>query len=139
MKKIVLFCGLIMVLFVTGCENTDEVICTQKMSGIRVDMIMTFVDNKMDTMKYKYFADLTNYSDEQVNEIEKQDVCANAQNVLGSYSGAVKNCMKEFVNRTLTVTAEFDLDKLPGVQPGHRDTKEQSIASLEQQGYKCEK
>ena len=139
MKKLYLFGGLfIAILMVTGCSGNDEVVCTQSVSGIKIDMIMNFKNEKLDAMGLRYTLDLTNYSDEQISQIEGQDTCSNVQSSMGTYGNAIRNCKKNLENKKLYVTADFDIDKLPGAENGERDSKEQAIKGLEAQGYKCE-
>ena len=138
MKKLYLFGTLLVVaLFITGCGKKDEVVCTQSVSGVKVDMIMSFKDDKLDTMGVNYSMDLSNYSDDQVKQIESQNLCSSVQAAMGTYGTAFTNCKQSLENKKLLVTADFDIEKLPGASNGQRDTKEQAIKGLESQGYKC--
>lgn len=140
MKKLYLFGTLLVVaLLVTGCGSKNEVVCTQSVSGVKVDMIMNFKDDKIDTMGVKYSMDLSNYSDDQVKQIESQNLCSSVQTAMGTYGTAFTNCKQKVENKNLLVTADFDIQKLPGAINGQGDTKEQAIKGLESQGYKCTK
>ena len=139
MRKVLLFSILLIALFITGCSKKDEVVCTQNVSGVKVDMIMSFKENKIDTMGLKYTMDLNSYSDEQIKQIGAQNLCSSVQTAMGTYGNAFKNCKQNMSNKNLVITADFDIDKLPGAENGTRDSKEEAITGLENQGYKCEK
>ena len=138
MKKLGLLCALFVIaLLVTGCKGKDEVVCTQSVSGVKVDMTMDFTDNKLNSMGLKYSMDLSSYSDEQVKQVENQNLCSNVKIAMGSYGNAFKNCKQNMSNKNLVITADFDINKLPGAQDGEKDSKEAAIKGLESQGYKC--
>ena len=140
MKKLYLFGTLLVVaLFITGCGKKDEVVCTQSVSGVKVDMIMSFKDDKLDTMGVNYSMDLSNYSDDQVKQIESQNLCSTVQESMGTYKDAFTNCKQSLNGKKLEITADFILEKLPGYSKDKKETMEESIKQLEDQGYKCEK
>ena len=136
MKKVCLFTTLVAILLlVTGCGK-NEVVCTQSVSGVKVDMILNFNGDKVDAMGLKYTMDLSNYSDAQVDAIKSQNLCSTVQAAMGTYSTAFTNCKQNMENKNLVITADFDLEKVPGMKEDN-STKEEIIKSLESQGYKC--
>ena len=139
MKKLYILSALLLALFITGCGSKSEVVCTQSVSGVKVDMIMTFKEDKLDTMGVKYSMDLSNYSDDQVKQVESQNLCSAVQAAMGTYGVAFNNCNQKMESKSLLVTADFDIEKLPNAQSGQRETKDQAIKELEQQGYTCTK
>ena len=124
MRRVLLVSILLIALFVTGCGNSNEVVCTQSVSGVKIDMIMSFKEDKLDTMGLKYSMNLEDYSDEQIKQIGEQNLCSSVKNAMKTYVDAFKNCKQNIDNKNLVITADFDIDKLPGSEKGKRDSKE---------------
>ena len=101
-------------------------------------MILNFKDDKIDAMGLKYTMDLSNYSDAQISAISAQNLCTTVQAAMGTYSQAFTNCKQNMEDKNLVITADFDLDKVPGAKEDN-STKEEILKSLETQGYKCGK
>ena len=138
-KKIVFLSALIAILLLTGCENTKRVVCSQKVSTVYVDMIMDFKDDIIDSMGLKYKMDLSEYSDYQIDLIKSQNLCESVKQYMGTYSNAFTNCKTDMQGKELVITADFDIDKIPGAEDGKRDNIDDAIKQLESQGYKCQK
>ena len=137
MKKICLFTTLVAILLlVTGCGSKNELVCSQSVSGVKVDMILNFKDDKVDAMGLKYTMDLSNYSDAQISAISAQNLCSTVQAAMGTYSSAFTNCKQKMENKDLIITADFDLAKIPGGTEVN-STRDEIVKSLESQGYKC--
>jgi len=139
MKKIGLFSLLFICLLLVGCSSTKRVVCNQKVSVIDVDMIMDFKDDVISYMGLKYTMDLSSYSDEQINLIKEQNICDTVKQSMSAYADAFTNCKQNIDNKKLLVTADFDIDKIPGSAEGKKESMDQAIKELEAQGYTCNK
>ena len=139
MKKVVLFSALFLALLLTGCSSTKRVVCSQKVATVDVDMIMDFKNDVISYMGLKYTMDLSEYSDDQIKEVESRDLCVNVKAAMSTYKDAFKNCKQGMQGKELVITADFDIDKLPGASSGKKVSMEDAIKSLETQGYKCQK
>lgn len=140
MKKVLLFSTLIaLLLIVTGCSNSKRVICNQKVSVVDVDMLLDFDNDVLSGMGLKYTMDLSSGTDEQIKEFESQNLCSTVQESMGTYKDAFTNCKQSLNGKKLEITADFILEKLPGYSKDKKETMEESIKQLEDQGYKCEK
>ena len=140
MKKLCFFSVLLVItLLVTGCGNTKRIVCSQKVSIVDVDMIIDYKDDKLSAMGLKYSMDLSSYTDDQIKQVTSQNLCSTVQAAMSTYSNAFTNCKQSLNGKTVVITADFILEKLPGYQSGVDEKMEDAIEGLEAQGYKCEK
>ena len=140
MKKLYFFSALLIVtLLVTGCGSSKRIVCSQKVSIVDVDMIIDYENDKLSAMGLKYTMDLSDYNDEQINQVTSQNLCSSVQAAMSTYSDAFTNCKQNMEGKTLVITADFILEKLPGYQKGVDEKMEDAIKGLEAQGYKCTK
>ena len=140
MKKLYFFSALLVVtLLVTGCGNSTRVVCSQKVSIVDVDMIIDYEDDKLSVMGLKYTMDLSTYTEEQIKQVTSQNLCSNVQAAMSTYSDAFTNCKQNLNGKSVVITADFILEKLPGYQSGATEKMEDAIKALEAQGYKCTK
>lgn len=141
MKKYLFVIGLACLLVLTGCGKKEEkrLICTQKVLTVNVDMIADFKEDSLDYLGLKYTMDLSEYNDEQIDAVAKQDMCTSVKASM-SASGlgeAFTNCKQGVNNKMLEITADFDLDKMVGDDLSRKTSVEEAIKELEKQGYTC--
>lgn len=160
MKKILLFSTLFVALLLTGCGNdsgntnglngivttptptvapstSKRLLCEQKVQTVDVDMIADFEKDELTYLGLKYEMDLSGYTDVQINAIRAQDMCGTVKASMQGYTNAFTNCKQSVVNKTLLITADFDLDKLIESNLSRKTSIELAKAELEKQNYSC--
>ena len=153
MKKILLFSMLLLAIVLTGCgSNTNNqnsggndepvlagkrLVCSQKVQTVDVNMIADFKENELTYLGLKYEMDLSGYTDVQIKAIGEQDMCSTVKKSMSSYTDAFTNCKQKLENKTLLITADFDLDKLVGADISKNTSIDVAKASLEKQNYSC--
>ena len=68
------------------------------MSGVDITFNVGFDGNTITTMDFAYDMDLSNFSDEQIALLEKQDFCATVKSAMSTYKDAFTNCEKNIKN-----------------------------------------
>ncbi len=159
MKKVLLFSIACVALLLTGCSGKGEsngsngntatptptptpvpvqrLVCSQNVQSVIVNMIADFDNDELTYLGLKYEMDLSAYSDAQINAIKAQDMCGTVKASMQSYTNAFTNCKQGVENKSLLITADFDLDKLASGGLSEKTTLAEAKKELEKQGYKC--
>ena len=142
MKKLLLSClAMALALIMTGCgkdEITDRLVCTQKASGVDVELTTNFQGNKIYDMDLRYAMDLSDYSSVQIDAIKAQDFCTIVKNAMLGYKDAFNNCKQNFENKELVITSKIDIKKVSATAGVKEEGSiEEAKDGLEAQGYKC--
>lgn len=141
MKKIFLFTLLFIALFITGCGSDGgsgkKLVCNQKVQTVDVNMIADFNGDELTYLGLKYGMDLSEFTDYQIELIAGQDMCATVKTSMAQYTNAFTNCKQNVENKTLIITADFDLDKLMTGDIKKEAKIEDVKTALEKQNYKC--
>ena len=158
MKKILLFSVLFVALLLTGCDSKKDeeivtptstpsptpvpvvgkrLVCSQKVQTVDVNMIADFESETLTYLGLEYKMDLSEYSSAQIDAIKKQDMCSTVAKTMQSYTYAFTNCKQSVTNKTLLITADFDLDKLTGSDLSDKDSIDTAKSELEKQNYSC--
>ena len=150
MKKICLVAvAIFMTLLVSGCGKQQKLSCVQKTEMVSVKFNVGLNGKIIKDMDFHYDLDLSQYNDEQIAAIEKQDFCATVKDSMSQYKEAFKKCEHKVVNKSLaasafgkkgknlTVSAELDVDKIAKNTLEKMTSVETAKSELEAQGYKC--
>ncbi len=141
MKKVLLFGIMFAVVFLTGCQKTTRLVCSQSVTSsgleVSVDMIADFGEEELVYLGLEYGMDLSAYTDAQVDLINKQDMCSSVKANMSSYAEAFTNCKQSVSNKKLKITADFDLDKLMNSGLSRKTNADEAKTVLEKQGYTC--
>ena len=143
----VIFCGLLLV----GCSKgkTDiggnnknisydkKLVCTQKVLTVNVELNTYFKSNSINGMDMKYTMDLSGYDDTQIKAIGAQDYCTIVKNSMVGFEKAFTNCKQNTNNKELLITADFDIDKITGMEVGRNEDISQVKSEMESVGYSC--
>ena len=125
-------------LIVTGCKaKSSKMVCTQTNNGVDITFNIGFKGNIIDSMDFNYDMDLSNFSDEQIALLEKQDFCATVKSAMSTYKDAFTNCEKNIDNKHLKVSAVLSVDKISKSIIDKMATPEKTKTELEKEGYKC--
>lgn len=140
MKKIAFIGMLIIMLFITGCGNTiktQKLVCNQKIKTIEVNMIADFKNNEITYFGLEYIMDLSGISDSQIDLVNKKDMCQVVKTSISQYTDAFNNCKQAKENKTIKVTADFDLGKIIDTNSKEEATIEAFKEKLEKENYSC--
>lgn len=143
MKKMLLACLLFGTVFLTACGNDNvvkgrkELVCSQKVSVVDIDMIADFNDDKIESLELKYTMDLSSYSDEQISAISGQNMCSSVKSAMSDYTDAFTNCKQNIENKILVITADFDINKMGGADITSKTNIEDAKKAFESQNYTC--
>ena len=138
MKKVLLCCvTCACILLLAGCGEKAKLNCKMSVSGVDIDLNAGFAGNKLESMNLKYFMDLGDYSDTQVDAIKGQDFCTSVKNVMGVLKESFSNCKQNIEDKKLNVTADFDLDKIDKNQLSKMQSPDDAKKDLEKIGYTC--
>ncbi len=139
MKKGILFSvAVVCLLLLAGCGNSKSKLnCKMTVSGVDIDLNVGFTGNNIDAMDLKYYMDLSSYSDIQVDAIKKQDFCNSVKNVMGDLKESFSNCKQNVEDKKLSVTADFDIDKISDDKKKKMQSPDDAKNDLEKTGYKC--
>lgn len=129
---------LCMVLCLTGCGSKDsKILCTQTANGVDVNFNIDFKGNVITSMDVAYNMDLSSYNDLQIEAIEKQDFCESVKSAFGEYEAGFENCKQNITNKKLNVSADLNVDKLPGNVLDRMGSPKATKEEIEKQGYTC--
>ena len=127
MRKAWLFSILFITLIITGCSNTQKLVCSQKIQNIDVNMTGEFEGDKLLRLELKYIMDLSQYTDVQINDIKSQDMCAIVKASMATYADSFTNCKQKLDKKNLIITG--DIKKEANV--------EEFKSGLEKLNYSC--
>ena len=140
MKKVAFLGILIITLFLTGCGNnvkTQKLICNQKKKTIDVNMIADFTDGEITYFGLEYSMDLSGISDSQIDLVNKKDMCQVVKTSISQYTDAFKNCKQAKENKTIKVTADFDLEKIINTDSKEKATMAALKEKIEKEDFSC--
>jgi len=113
MKKSRVLLGFVLIsmsLLLQGCFNTKTLECKEINGNNSAELILKYRNDKLYSMKAYYKMDLSSYSDEQIEEIKKEDTCDEiSRSILGI---AAKTCNKNISSKLLTIDIEADISKI---------------------------
>ena len=114
MKKTVIFVlSVFMIICLSACgKKTQKLVCTQNVDGVDRTINVVFEGDKVKTMDFSYTSDLSEYTDEQLEVIKKQDYCTSIKNAMSDYSEAFSNCKNNIGDKKLSITANLDVSKI---------------------------
>ena len=139
MKKVVLLSALVIALFTTGCSSKKELVCTQALQGVSVDMILGYENDKLLSLGFKEEIDLSSYSDSDIDAVMAQDYCPIAKQSIGQLADAFINCKQSKSGKKLILTGEFDIEKIPTTEENITKSMDEAAKELEKQGFSCKK
>ncbi|MBE6160858.1 MAG: hypothetical protein E7158_01375 [Firmicutes bacterium] len=137
MRKSKILVVALVVLLTTGCGKETKLVCKQTASGVDVTFNIGFKGNEVKTMDFKYDMDLSDYTDKQIETVEKQDFCELVKSSMDEFSDAFKNCEKKVEDKHLFVTSDLEVDKIAKDEKDKMGSPEDTKKELEKQGYKC--
>ena len=139
MKKTVIFVlSVFMIICLSACgKKTQKLVCTQNVDGVDRTINVVFEGDKVKTMDFSYTSDLSEYTDEQLEVIKKQDYCTSIKNAMSDYSEAFSNCKNNIEDKKLSITANLDVSKIAKSTLDKMTSIESSKESLEASGYTC--
>ena len=117
--------------------SKQEVVCTQKASGVDIEMVTELTGNKVTGIDFTWSMDLSGYNDAQINIVKNQDFCTTVKQSMTGYSNAFENCRQTIYNKALIITAEINIDKVDDASIRNSTTASEIKAGLEQVGYTC--
>lgn len=135
MKKGLIFVVLFaMVIVLTGCgKKASTLTCNMKVSSVDVELQANFTGKKVTAMSMKYDMDVSNYSDNTIETIAKQDYCSTVQKSMSQFT--LVGCAQKVENKHLIVTSGIDMDKI--AKSDLVGSPEETKKELEGQGYTC--
>ena len=140
MKKIFVFViALFMVISLSACGKKEQkLMCKQLIDGVNVSLNVDFKGNMIQNMDFAYYSDLTEYKDDVIETLKKQDFCEVIKGSMPDYAEAFRDCKYTVQNKELNITAGFDVDKIAKTELDKMGSIEAGKESLEASGYTCE-
>ena len=148
MRKI-LFALPTIVILLTGCKKIEDalmttvdenieqrLVCSQKFENVDASMNAIFKGDELTYFGITYQMDLSSHKDKEIEVMKKQDMCAVVKKSVSTYTNAFTNCKQSLDDKSLVITADFDIDKIGSedkIKPDLNDIKE----GLESQNYSC--
>lgn len=125
-------------LLLSGCNSQKaKLVCKQAVSGVDITLNVGFKGKVVDTMDLLYEMDLSKYSDIQIEAVGKQDFCNIVKGAMSQYKEAFTDCNQNISNKKLSVSADFDVDKIAKNTLDKMGTPEDTKNELEKQKYTC--
>lgn len=123
------------VTLLTGCGGKKELSCSMDTNGATAELNLTFEGKKYESSNIKVKMDLSEYTDEQVEAIEKENLC---DTLAQSFNFDSASCKQTVENKELVINADYDIVKSFGSEEELKDlTPENSKEELEKAGYTC--
>ena len=139
MKKgtLILVIYITCLLLSTGCASKSTLKCTKNSNGVDTDFNVYFMGNKIENMDLKYFMDLSSFNDSQIDIMKNQDLCSGLKEDMAEFKESFSNCKQNIEDKKLSITADFDINKISNEKLGKMQNPEAAKTDLEKTGYKC--
>ena len=138
MKKMgLVLVAVLMLVLVAGCGKKQTLSCTQTPEGYIIEFNIGFKGNMVETMDYKYDADLSAYNDSDIETLGKNDFCSSIKDSMEDYKDAFENCKQQIANKHLLLTAELNVDKIAKNTFEKMGSINDAKKELEAQGFAC--
>lgn len=132
------FIILLFLLFLTGCGKKQKLECIIDSNELTTEIVFNYNNNKINSIYLKYIYNLEKYDDKNMESFEKQNYCTIVDESSDIFKGAIKKCSQDINNKTLSVDAEININKINS-NSFNKDSSINNVKNnFEQSGAFCE-
>jgi len=121
----------------TGCNSKTILKCNKSAENFERYFNLSFTGNKINALNLQYTINLSEYSDNQIDALNSQDLCNELKTEVEDFKESLTDCNQKLEDNKLNILANFDVDKISSDQLSKMQTPEDAKKDLEKSGYSC--